>query len=389
MRANPALTRMARLVVCLLLTASLPGCGAEKSPPPSPNPVEPGGTPTSDSFRLQRVTMVDEQHGWAETGGRRQRLLRTTDSGASWTDITPEGVMGWSSQFLMDADRAWLLVPKESEGTLYSTGDGGKRWVHETVPFAWGFLFFTGTDGTEPHGWALDDRDAAMGNNRVDVYRRNPETGWALVSSGEGPGNPISPEGTLPYNGTKNSIVFSPDMTVGLITVEYRSPGQYGVYISRDGGRTWHPQQLPISPDPLEDWVRVYPPRFFSENGKMRGVIPATMSHDGATTLVYVVSDNGGKTWHAATSFRGSGPLGPESMTDSTHWWATDGTRLFRTTDGGRTWVDQAAPKGSSSLLFVAPQVGWALTSAGGEMVLSRTVDGGATWHRIYPPETE
>jgi hypothetical protein len=69
------------------------------------------------------------------------------------------------------------------------------------------------------------------------------------------------------------------------------------------------------------------------------------------------------------------------------HWWATDGTILYSTGDGGNHWT-KLSPNGSFKnivqLDFISDTVGWAISStAPASSSLLKTVDGGQTWTTI------
>ena len=64
---------------------------------------------------------------------------------------------------------------------------------------------------------------------------------------------------------------------------------------------------------------------------------------------------------------------------------------LYRSANGGKTWTRVAVPDTGggvslSSLSYVSPTVGWMVIGGpfgGGESLLLRTMDAGATWYRV------
>jgi len=72
---------------------------------------------------------------------------------------------------------------------------------------------------------------------------------------------------------------------------------------------------------------------------------------------------------------------------DSSRGWIalqdhkTQASYLFRTSDGGQTWMKLAAPSGLFRVFFISPTAGWALVKRDENTVyLFRTLDGGVTW---------
>src|SRR5207249_624307 len=73
--------------------------------------------------------------GWA-AGSTTDRILRTTDGGSHWNDVTPRGArLGTWTTFFLDADNAWLassLQPgsptNDFSVEIYRTLDGGRNW---------------------------------------------------------------------------------------------------------------------------------------------------------------------------------------------------------------------------------------------------------------------
>lgn len=87
-------------------------------------------------------------------------------------------------------------------------------------------------------------------------------------------------------------------------------------------------------------------------------------------------------------------PLRGVFFLDNQTGWAVGGEAqgtaglIFKTTNGGATWVRQAAPSPSSldSVYFINSSTGWAVGCRGSML---KTTDGGATWVRQTPGSTE
>lgn len=190
-------------------------------------------------------------------------------------------------------------------------------------------------------------------------------------------------------------------------------------YRSSDFGRSWQPAPLPerpnggvrVLPSRLElggYWIRGLQGSFFSgdagltwsavqppvpgvtgfdvrQTGPRQLVAQVLRSSDGATQVW--ASQDAGQTWHAG--------IGPRTVADAvssfvalsgTAWLKSNGQRVLRTADAGRTWqtVLQLDPSGDprrtiDTLHFLDDNTGW----AAGTETLYRTRDGGRTWQAL------
>ncbi len=104
-----------------------------------------------------------------------------------------------------------------------------------------------------------------------------------------------------------------------------------------------------------------------------------------------LATNNGGRTWtmqydamahqQSAAYVDGVDAISPRQV------WATTSLGLLHTTNGGRIWsfVNHDAPSQPFILDFLDARRGWRV-SFGGEIVLQRTLDGGATWSTVASP---
>ena len=116
----------------------------------------------------------------------------------------------------------------------------------------------------------------------------------------------------------------------------------------------------------------------------------------GITENNVVRTDDGGVTWYNATPLNVTGiGYAPFQFRDAQTAYLltpnadyTAGT-LYRTTDGGATWIPIAVPFAFASLQFLDSHTGFALAAlgagAGSEAVaLFKTGDGGMNWTRVF-----
>ncbi|HEY6953550.1 MAG TPA: S8 family serine peptidase, partial [Bacteroidota bacterium] len=156
--------------------------------------------------------------------------------------------------------------------------------------------------------------------------------------------------------------------------------GDGRIYATTDGGTSWTNQVYPPPQSPFIDGIKF----FGSLNGYALGD-PAT-----GNQFVILHTTNGGSTWtHMTGEPVGlSGEAGWNNSfwwTDSLHgWFGTNKSRIWRTVNGGATWLSGPTPSSSSiAVAFADNARGLAGYSDGS---LSKTTDGGATWSPLTSP---
>jgi len=141
----PVIKVKVALPIGLLAAAFVSDCDGTALPVSKEAPVVPtvaplhetvAATPTiaSDAARsIAEIHMIDANNGWAWSSGVEGQylLLRTTDGGQLWRDVTPRAFPyleygGW----FLDSQTAWVatLDRKTYAGGLLRTADGGKSW---------------------------------------------------------------------------------------------------------------------------------------------------------------------------------------------------------------------------------------------------------------------
>ena len=352
---------------------------------------------------LDFIHMTGPQTGWASTG--MDEVLRTSDGGIHWTDVSPRGSVGQPT--VLTSLIAWVqsctppgsIMPKAC--TLLSTADGGSTWKDmgplptfrekwNATPFALGGAL---SFADARHGWVMIGLGAA-GSMDVDI-NRTADGGhtWVKVASDDS----RDERSGLPFGGDKSDITFLNPMT-GWVTgyIVGCDRGTY-LFVSHDGGRTWGREELPVPAQvtSLRN-EETMAPTFFSARD---GVLPVSISYAGycetgkeITVIVFYMTHDGGATWVYTTpvTLMPGNRRPPSSFADMSHGWITEGSVLYRTIDGGRTWSRLPLPLAFShmkQLDFVSPSAGWATRSTA--PFLLKTVDGGQTWmpvdYRISP----
>jgi photosystem II stability/assembly factor-like uncharacterized protein len=373
----------------VVTTVPTPFPYASASPYPTPFPSA-TTAPQSGNF-LTTIQMLGTTTGWGLTS--QDRVVRTTDGATTWQDVTPQGLGTPLAEVFLSAQVAWVASgtradpnsgntrPGDGTTKLFRTGDGGQTWQQSTLPFYLGQMTFVNAQD----GWILVGQGVAAGSEGVDIYRTtNGGQTWKLVSSASPTANPGDPN-LVPFSGHKAGMGFV-NATTGWVTGDEPAPDFFYVYQTTDGGQTWHHQDLPLPSGVSNTETSVQPPTFVdAQNGFMRVNVALSTGDSQATFVLYVTHDTG-KSWQP-TNFL---PAFTYAFLDGRQGWATDGTHLWMTVDGAQNWtvIPQADPfRDVSSLNFVSPTLGWALTSPsiGSVPTLLKTTDGGHTWQVVQP----
>lgn len=324
---------------------------------------------------LTGIAMQNAQFGWAVGGGN---LYRTGDGGWTWASVTPPGATvpgmggsGSSPAFFRGPDYAWLAERREGEVAVHRTADGGRTWQTASVAGEGdGELYFLDAK----QGWLLVHLGYAMSHEVVALYQTGDGGAtWSKLTE-------VDPQkeqpGAIPFGGDKSGVTFL-DAETGWITGFIPATGQVYLYVTHDGGRTWAPQPLAVPADLADASLSSLPVRFF---GQDVAVLPILT---GPSILFFVTHDHG-KTWTPGTPVqaRGKGENGLVwDFADVANGLVFDGSHLWATRDGGRTWTDSGvvpALQGATRLDFTG--VGcWAVIGREPPTRLLLSTDG-ETW---------
>ena len=328
--------------------------------------------------------MIDPTTGWALS---EHGILRTTDGGLHWINVTPSGAMitRESVASFLTASLAWVATPQANGATsqIVATTDGGQTWQQSSVP-AVDLKQMAFVDAQ--HGWILAGWGTGEGAAEAVTVFRTTDGGktWMNVSSALPASTDTPPPGQLPFGGRKSGIQFL-NASTGWITGTVGANDLAWLYASHDGGATWYRQSLPLPSGVPPAQLSLGSPTLFSPTD---GVLPVIFSDvltgRGVATDIYVTHD-GGTTWTSTTPL----PLAAVAIdfADEQHGWASDGVNLHRTSDGGQQWTKLSPGanfKQVTSLDFVSSTLGWAIRGQGkNSSLLLKTTDGGGTWTPI------
>ncbi|HKW60361.1 MAG TPA: hypothetical protein VJR46_11485 [Candidatus Dormibacteraeota bacterium] len=169
----------------------------------------------------------------------------------------------------------------------------------------------------------------------------------------------------------------------GWLLVEFPS-GDYAVVHTADGGRSWT-RQLVAPSDGHAKFMK-----FFDASVGVVALI--------GTQPVLLRTGDGGQTWVSRPALKLRATVLSWTFVDSDHGWmlavpqvSTElpPARLYRTDDGGFTWLDLGPPVPAADQAFQVEfsylTTGWLTTTSAGPYAY-RTSDFGATWSKVPLP---
>jgi photosystem II stability/assembly factor-like uncharacterized protein len=215
--------------------------------------------------QMVAIRMIDATHGWALST---QAVLRTSDGGTRWLDVTPRGMTFAAGpdtpMDFLTSRVGWVAITHEGtrRATIVHTADGGRTWRSVAVPLPGLDFTIRQIDFITPrYGWLLAAGEPAAGSQAVEIFRSTDGGGhWMSVSY---TGVHRATPGSLSLGGDKNGISFR-DTSTGFATGYSAAQGQIWFYVTHDGGRTWEQQALPLPPAYRGNTYDIAPPQFFT-----------------------------------------------------------------------------------------------------------------------------
>src|SRR5258706_716072 len=340
---------------------------------------------------ISNIHMLDVQNGWMITA---QNILRTTDGGTTWHDVTPPGASGLGfgigSTFL-DLNRGWILTSDANDpvnkGVLYRTSDGGATWTSNAVPFGDGNLRFL----DDTNGWMMLTGEILAVKESAQFFS-TPFEGVKFFQTTDGGvnwnqvytnmPNDAGVGDSLPYRGLKTG--FTPiNKQEAWVSGTTRTRNDFYLYHTVDGSHTWSlvNYTLPFT----EEWYFIDPPIFFDAQF---GVLPFHVGTEVGSRL-FALTRDGGKTWTTGEPVSSVSLYSvPSPNNIFVHFDAGGG--LFTSKDSGQSWTSIHSnvnfELGDTSLRqfqFVDAQTGWAVVKddTNGHTSLYKTTDGGMNWN--------
>lgn len=327
-----------------------------------PAPSVTSGTPawslkaTGTDARFRGLAAVSRGTAWV--AGSKGTVLRTTDGGASWRNVSPPVAPGESALEFRDVEafdgrHAVVLAIGEGEASrVFRTTDGGATWTESfrnTDPRA---FYDCMTFFDRRHGLAMSD--PVDGRYRI-LSTADGGRSWKVLPD---KGMPAAQEGETAFAASGQCLVSSGPRDVWLAT---GGAARARVLHSADRGLTWTAAESPI---PAGDPARgVFGVAF---RDRTHGIAVGGDYRPGEQSpRAAALSRDGGRTWAAAArpvpAYRSGVTWLPHTRRTALAVGPT-GTDL--TTDGGRTW--RTVDTGSYDTVDCARDLGcWAAGEKG------------------------
>lgn len=292
-------------------------------------------------------------------------LWKSENNGQTWHHVSDD-------QFTREGLK-WLLIPGERAGVLYTAGAAG--------------LFET-ADGGSSWAWHQDLGVPLAGVKDIAVGVGNEGPTYAAVggsvyaSSDPEVGRWVRGSGLLAIE-VRDVVVDLRDPAVAYAGVYL--PGEWSVFITRDGGRTW---QQTIPPRGIAEWYL---------NDTMALEVGATAEggvlYAGTNGCGVVHSTDQGVTWEAWGRQDCSLPLSaPKNILDlaidpsspDKLYAAADSAKVYVTTDRGRTWESYPISLSTEiNAIETDPEIEGRVYLIAGSSGFWRSDDGAETWRKL------
>jgi photosystem II stability/assembly factor-like uncharacterized protein len=279
-------------------------------------------------------------------------------------------------------DVVWAFVDFR---LLFRSTDSGRTWVRRQLPVDWessGRLTFSFADAD--NGWALVSGSPATQCQAATAQVWRTSDGartWRLIASVGVDHNAVNGLGAAQC---KASISFV-DKTHGFVTA-WDDNSAPTIYRTTDGGSTWKSSRLPDPPG-----FKTIGAGFVLNAHEVFGfgntllLTAYGMQPSGGKGYVFKSTD-GGATWLVAAAIP-SASMDVAFVTESRWLQVILPGQSMETTDAGKSWHPYASDYGQAAP--IAPQVVFGDSSVGYATVrgsIQRTEDGGLHWAYIKTP---
>ncbi|MCF3122294.1 oxidoreductase [Streptomyces arenae] len=277
--------------------------------------------------RFRGLAAVSGRTAWA--AGTKGTVLRTTDGGETWRDVSPPGAsdLEFRDVEAFDGRRAVVLAIGEGEASrVLRTEDGGATWTESFRNTDAKAFYDCMTFFDRRHGLAMSD--PVDGKYRI-LSTADGGRSWKVLPNA---GMPAAQEGEAAFAASGQCLVSSGPRDVWLAT---GGAARARVLHSADRGLTWTATDAPI---PAGDPARGVFGLAFRD--RAHGIaVGGDYRADQPSPKAAAVTRDGGRTWDPAArpppAYRSGVMWFPHSRGTAL---AVGPTGTDVTTDGGRTW---------------------------------------------------
>jgi photosystem II stability/assembly factor-like uncharacterized protein len=202
-------------------------------------------TPTGSDDQFRGLDAVSDQVAWV--AGEEGTVMRTTDGGATWDDVSPTGLdfePAFRDVEAWDAEHAVVLsIGVGSASRIYETTDGGATWserFRNADPDPASFYDCMAFSGS---GRGLALSDPVGGFFRLALTTDFGHT-WRVKDNVE---MPPAVEGEFAFAASGTCLVAGPWRNFWFVTGGIDTPR---IFHSDDGGRTWSVEDIPMRGGP-------------------------------------------------------------------------------------------------------------------------------------------
>ncbi|MCB9638917.1 MAG: hypothetical protein H6728_09245 [Myxococcales bacterium] len=336
--------------------------------------------PTPTTNTLYGISFADNV---AIAVGSSGTILRSTDGGVSWSAVnSPTTSTLYDVAVYETGTSVYTAIAVGSSGTILRSTDNGASWSTVTSPTS-----------SILYGVSLKSSTAiATGSGGVMIRSTNAGSSWSSVSSSTA----STLYGVYLYDTSSTAIavgsagrivrstnggstwttVTSPTTsTLRAVSIDFGGAVAVGytgeILSSRDSGATW---------------TRVASPTTGYLYGVSRNYATSNYIAAGDYGLVMLSTDYG-VTWGPAAPAVAS--LRAVTQSGSNNFVASGfAGNLIRTTDNGVSWGDSPVLGGSFYGVDVSASSSSTLVTVGSSGVIQRSLDGGASWTAVTSPST-
>ncbi|MFH1195794.1 MAG: YCF48-related protein [bacterium] len=333
---------------------------------------------------VHSVYFTNETTGYA--CGYHKMILKTTDGGLTWSDLaySADVFKGYESIVFSDANTGWVAG---DEGVVLKTTNAGVTWTAVTSPFSGTIqkLLYLGSNkliavGNVSNNWKSTDggvtwtaKSNGLGVSRWGLDASTSDNNTIFVAATSGWITKSTDAGetwTASQTGVTTEHLYSVFFTSSLIG--YIGNGAVSIFKTTDGGATWS-----TSSSGTTSMMAI---SFIDANNGFAGGGSGTM----------LKTTNGGSTW--TTINRGVAfSILTGWFTDTNTGYIANGdwtAGIYKTTNGGSDWTlntSSIAQGGVFDLMFVGTNNGYGCgyNADYSALLLIKTTNAGGSWSEV------